>query len=104
MRICFILPFLMAVAAGIPLSAADGNRLTYLDNLDPYYVSRSFPRFTTPQWVGEEGVDAVVIMAVDDMRERHATVDGVEARPELGTHAPGDAAQRRLHLGVADRA
>jgi len=69
MRICFILPFLMAVAAGIPLSAADGNRLTYLDNLDPYYVSRSFPRLTTPQWVGEEGVDAVVIMAVDDMRD-----------------------------------
>src|SRR4029078_2569540 len=48
--------------------AADGNRLTYLDESDPYYVSRTFPRFTTPQWVGEPGVEAVVILAIDDMR------------------------------------
>src|SRR3954447_2236230 len=48
---------------------ADGNRLTYLDENDPYYVSRTFPRLTTPQWVGEDGVDAVVVLAIDDMRE-----------------------------------
>lgn len=47
----------------------DGNRLTYLDGDDPYYVSVDFPRLTTPQWVGEEGVEAVVILAIDDMRE-----------------------------------
>lgn len=47
----------------------DGNRLTYLDESDPYYVSRTFPRLTTPQWVGEDGVEAVVVLAIDDMRD-----------------------------------
>ena len=49
--------------------AADGNRLSYLDNLEPYYVSRSFPKLVTPQWVGDGGVDAVVIFAIDDMQK-----------------------------------
>src|SRR5258708_3129410 len=49
--------------------AADGNRLTYLDGNDPYYVSRQFPRLSTPQWIGEDGVEAVVIFAIDDMRD-----------------------------------
>src|SRR5438874_13311683 len=47
----------------------DGNRLVYLDENDPYYVSAKFPRLITPQWVGEEGVEAVVILAIDDMKE-----------------------------------
>ena len=47
----------------------DGNRLTYLDaNCDPYYPSLSFAKLTTPQWVGEEGVEAVVTLGIDDMR------------------------------------
>ncbi len=49
--------------------AADGNRLTYLDSRDPFYVHGAFPKLTTPQWVGEEGVEAVVVMAIDDMRD-----------------------------------
>ena len=49
--------------------AADGNRLAYLDENDPYYVSRTFPKLVTPQWVGEEGVEAVVVLAIDDMRD-----------------------------------
>src|SRR5205807_6283824 len=49
-------------------SGADANRLTYLDEVNPYYVSRTFPKLITPQWVGEEGVEAVVILAIDDMR------------------------------------
>jgi hypothetical protein len=48
--------------------ATDGNRLTYLDESDPYYVGRGFPKLSTPQWVGEDGVEAVVILAIDDMR------------------------------------
>src|SRR6516225_11386253 len=61
----------LAVALLVPLTvrAADGNRLTYLDENDPYYVSRTFPRLITPQWIGEEGVEAVVVLAIDDMRE-----------------------------------
>ena len=58
----------LLVSCASTLSAADANRLTYLESLDPYYVSQSFPKLTTPQWVGEEGVDAVVILAIDDLR------------------------------------
>ncbi|MEC8304717.1 MAG: polysaccharide deacetylase family protein, partial [Planctomycetota bacterium] len=47
-----------------------GNRLTYLDEpCDPYYVGQSFPKLITPQWVGEQGVEAVVTLAIDDMRD-----------------------------------
>src|SRR5579859_1590829 len=48
--------------------AADANRLTYLDDTDPFYVQFQFPRLATPQWVGESGVETVVVLAVDDMR------------------------------------
>ena len=56
----------------LPLYAGpkDGNRLTYLDEpWNPYYVSRTFTKLITPQWVGEDGVEAVVVMAIDDMRD-----------------------------------
>jgi putative membrane-bound dehydrogenase-like protein len=55
--------------ASLTARAADGNRLTYLDENNPYYPSRTFPRLVTPQWVGEEGVEAVVVLAIDDMRD-----------------------------------
>ncbi len=49
--------------------AGDANRLTWLDENNPYYPSRAFPRLITPQWVGEPGVEAVVVLAIDDMRD-----------------------------------
>jgi hypothetical protein len=49
--------------------ASLGNRLAYLDELDPYYPHAKFPKLITPQWVGEEGVEAVVILAIDDMKD-----------------------------------
>ncbi len=52
-----------------PALATDGNRLVYLDEGDPYHVGLSFPKLTTPQWVGEDGVEAVVVLAIDDMRD-----------------------------------
>src|SRR5262245_29456749 len=52
--------------------AADGNRLTYLDETNPWRPSRAFPKLVTPQWVGEEGVEAVVVLAIDDMRGHEA--------------------------------
>src|SRR5438132_4514253 len=64
--LAFCLFFLLINAANA--SAGDANRLTYLDELNPYYVHRNFPKLITPQWVGEEGVEAVVILAIDDMR------------------------------------
>lgn len=50
-------------------SAGDGNRLTYLEENNPWYPHTGFARLTTPQWVGDEGVEAVVILAIDDMRD-----------------------------------
>jgi putative membrane-bound dehydrogenase-like protein len=67
LRHSYLVAFLLI--APLTARAADGNRLTYLDENDPYYVSRSFPKLITPQWVGEEGVEAVVVLAIDDMRD-----------------------------------
>lgn len=57
----------LLVASIIASQAADANRLNYLDESDPFYPGTAFPKLTTPQWVGEEGVDAVVTLAIDDM-------------------------------------
>jgi putative membrane-bound dehydrogenase-like protein len=54
----------------VPTPSVDANRLAYLDDpADPYYVGCLFPKLITPQWVGEPGVDAVVVLAIDDMRD-----------------------------------
>src|SRR2546421_11187492 len=50
-------------------SEPNAGRLAYLEESDPFYVGVDFPKLTTPQWVGEAGVEAVAILAVDDMRE-----------------------------------
>src|SRR5215475_3598423 len=63
------LPLAFALLSATAVTAADGNRLMYLDECDPYNPHRTFPKLTTPQWVGEPGVEAVVILAIDDMRE-----------------------------------
>src|SRR6266581_4184456 len=63
--------FLLGPSSAQPAadSHSGGNRLTYLDENDPFYVSLAFPKLTTPQWIGEAGVEAVVILAIDDLRE-----------------------------------
>src|SRR5689334_9619725 len=61
-------PFIIFFFACAAAHAGDGNRLTYLDENNPYYPNRNFPKLTTPMWVGEDGVEAVVIIAIDDMR------------------------------------
>ena len=38
------------------------------DDFNPYYPHRTYPKLITPQWVGEDGVECVVILAIDDMR------------------------------------
>ncbi|HEY2589881.1 MAG TPA: PVC-type heme-binding CxxCH protein [Tepidisphaeraceae bacterium] len=69
MRATLLAAVVIAILASPLARATDANRLAYLDTLDPYYVSRDFPKLTTPQWVGEECVDAVVVLAIDDMRD-----------------------------------
>ncbi len=58
-----------SLAAATKCLAADANRLVYLDQSDPFYVSRSFPKLVTPQWVGEDGVEAVIVLSIDDLKE-----------------------------------
>ena len=55
--------------ASMGVAAPNGNRYTYLTDQNPYYVHQKFARLITPQWVGEENVDAVVILSIDDMRD-----------------------------------
>ncbi|MEZ6033213.1 MAG: polysaccharide deacetylase family protein [Planctomycetaceae bacterium] len=47
----------------------DANRLAYLDECNPWYPHTDFPKLITPQWVGEDGVEAVIVLAIDDMRD-----------------------------------
>jgi len=47
----------------------DANRLALLDAVNPYYPHRDYPKLITPQWVGEPGVEAVVVLAIDDLRD-----------------------------------
>lgn len=50
--------------------AASKHPCTYADGpLDPYYPHRDYPKLTTPQWIGEDGVECVVTLAIDDMRD-----------------------------------
>ena len=51
-------------------AAADGNRLTYLDAFcDPYYVGLDSAKLVTPQWIGDEGVEAAAILSIDDLKD-----------------------------------
>jgi putative membrane-bound dehydrogenase-like protein len=59
---------LVVAIASASAIAGDGNRFARLGRTDPYYVGRDFPKLVTPHWVGEPGVEAVVILAIDDMR------------------------------------
>lgn len=62
---------LLLLAPAVPICAvevSDGERLAYLEGVDPYFPGLGFARLATPQWVGEAGVDAVVVLAIDDMR------------------------------------
>ena len=65
---------IMATWFGLPSpsiqSVSAENPHGYLSEYsEPYYPGTTFPKLTTPQWVGETGVDAVVTLAIDDMRD-----------------------------------
>ena len=64
-----VLATLLVIVSSMRLGATDANRLTYLDTPDPFYPHLNFPKLITPQWVGETNVDAVVVLAIDDMRD-----------------------------------
>ena len=66
LRLFLLAAMLLGSCAGV---SADGNSLLYLHENNPWYPHTGFPKLTTPQWVGEDGVDAVVVLAIDDMRD-----------------------------------
>ena len=42
---------------------------SYRDHFtNPYWPSITSPKLTTPQWIGEEGVEAAAVLSIDDMR------------------------------------
>ncbi|MFP6766081.1 MAG: hypothetical protein VB858_20785, partial [Planctomycetaceae bacterium] len=58
----------LAVSSLLTGPAFADHNLSYLSNNDPWYPHAGFPKLITPQWIGEDGVDAVVVLAIDDMR------------------------------------
>ncbi len=110
--------WLLAMVLAATLSADNaGNRLAYLDEpCNPYYVGLSTPRLITPQWIGEDGVDAVIVLAIDDLRkvevheaflrpvfERLKRIDGRAAVSMMTNQLQGPSAivQRWLAEGVS---
>ena len=49
--------------------AEEVNRVSHIDSKDVWYPKTGFPKLITPQWVGEPGVECVVTLAIDDMRD-----------------------------------
>ncbi|MGI9456606.1 MAG: PVC-type heme-binding CxxCH protein, partial [Aeoliella sp.] len=46
--------------------AGVANRLNYLDDFcEPFYPQRELAKLTTPQWIGQSGVEAVVILTIE---------------------------------------
>ena len=64
--LCLVTSFFLLTAS---LPAGDDNRFADLDESNPWYPDQNFPKLITPQWVGEDGVEAVVVLAIDDMRD-----------------------------------
>ncbi|NUM52198.1 MAG: VCBS repeat-containing protein [Candidatus Hydrogenedentes bacterium] len=64
-----IIALLALMFATVVAPALDANRLAYLDDPNPFYPSRDFPKLITPQWIGEPGVEAAIILSIDDMRD-----------------------------------
>ena len=65
--VSWLLSFLLAGICSVSMAK---DPFAYLNSpCDPYYVGVDFPKLTTPQWVREQGVEAVVLLSIDDMRD-----------------------------------
>ncbi|MBL8813084.1 MAG: neutral/alkaline non-lysosomal ceramidase N-terminal domain-containing protein [Planctomycetaceae bacterium] len=77
-RICLVAAAIFSMTVSARLVAQDAEKPSaeskirsraYLDESNPWYPHKDFPKLITPQWVGEEGVEAVIVLAIDDMRD-----------------------------------
>jgi putative membrane-bound dehydrogenase-like protein len=66
-----LVSFVLGLCAASPtiLAAQQASRFALIEDSEPFSVGRDSARLTTPQWFGETDVEAVVILAIDDMRE-----------------------------------
>lgn len=48
-------------------AAQAARSLHRLDDIDPYAFGLHSPKLTTPQWIGEADVEAVVVLSIDDL-------------------------------------
>jgi putative membrane-bound dehydrogenase-like protein len=81
-RIIIACSVLLGLFTPTAVTAPPSNdRLSPLHEANPYYPHRDYPALTTPRWVGEPGVEAVVVLAIDDMRD--PTVYETYLRPIL---------------------
>lgn len=60
---------LIGFASAAVGSAADNSIPPGAESNEVWYPNRMTPKLTTPQWVGEEGVECVVVLAIDDLRD-----------------------------------
>ena len=59
---------LLLLVVLLPVQGADGNRLVHLDEPNnPWQFNRQSAKLITPQWIGEDGVEGVAVLAIDDM-------------------------------------
>lgn len=63
--LCAVSSLLLSVSF---LWAGEGSRLVHLDEPNnPWQFDHGSPKLITPQWIGEKGVEAVAVLAIDDM-------------------------------------
>jgi len=66
----FVSVWVILSSVSSALAAGGGNRLAYLDEFpNPYYVGLDAPKLVTPQWIGEPGVEAAIVLSIDDMND-----------------------------------
>lgn len=65
----FLTPLFACLMFAASALAADSGESINIDANNPWYPHAEFPAWKTPQWVAEDGVEAVVILSIDDMNE-----------------------------------
>lgn len=69
--LCFLASTLL-VAMSLGAGAAAAERVEFVhpvEAVEPYLPHLHYPKLVTPQWVGEKGVECVVTLGIDDMRD-----------------------------------
>lgn len=66
---CLLLTIVATMASPFAVVADDAPDLRAIDAANPWYPNAELPPLRTPEWVGEDGVEAVVVFAIDDMRD-----------------------------------